>query len=82
MFSRWDRRASGFFSFGSHAFSIPTVPAAVRRLPTHIRDADVAAAGGWESPDTVRQSCQQADPETMYEVVTDGGQLREAQRKG
>jgi integrase len=44
----------------------------------HLPDVDVAAAGGWESLDALKQSYQQADDETMLQVVLSAGQLREA----
>lgn len=44
----------------------------------HLPPTDVAAAGGWNGPKTLQQVYQQADQETMYEVVTSGGSLREA----
>lgn len=57
--------------FGWHAFR--------RKWVTerkHHPDADVAAAGGWKSTQAVRVAYQHADPDTMYEVVTGGGELR------
>ncbi len=45
----------------------------------HLPDADVAAAGGWANPNTLRLVYQQADQETMLRVVLEGGTLREAQ---
>ena len=44
----------------------------------HLPDADVAAAGGWKNPDTLRLVYQQADQETMLRVVLERGELREA----
>lgn len=46
----------------------------------HLSATDVAEAGGWAGPETLQRVYQQADPETMYEVVTSGGELREASR--
>ena len=43
----------------------------------HLPDADVAAAGGWADPNTLRKVYQQADAETMLQVVLGGGELRE-----
>ena len=45
----------------------------------HLPDADVAAAGGWTNSNTLRLVYQQADQETMLQVVLEGGKLREAQ---
>ena len=45
----------------------------------HMPAADVAAAGGWSNPNTLRLVYQQADQETMLRVVLEGGTLREAQ---
>ena len=44
----------------------------------HLPDADVAAAGGWANPNTLRLVYQQADQETMLRVVLERGELREA----
>ena len=44
----------------------------------HLPDVDVAAAGGWKGPDTLRLVYQQADQETMLRVVLERGELREA----
>ena len=44
----------------------------------HLPDVDVAAAGGWRSLDALKSAYQQADPETMLQVVLGAGQLREA----
>jgi integrase len=44
----------------------------------HLPDVDVAAAGGWKGPHTMKASYQQADPETMLRVVLEAGELREA----
>ena len=43
----------------------------------HLPDVDVAAAGGWKSTKALKDSYQQADPETMLNVVLGGGELRE-----
>lgn len=42
----------------------------------HHPDKDVAHAGGWKSSRAVREAYQQADPDTMLDVVMDGGDLR------
>ncbi len=39
----------------------------------------LAAAGGWTNSNTLRLVYQQADQETMLQVVLEGGKLREAQ---
>lgn len=44
----------------------------------HLPAVDVATAGGWAGPETLQRAYQHADQETMYEVVTSGGELREA----
>ena len=44
----------------------------------HHPDADVAAAGGWANPNTLRLVYQQADQDTMLQVVLELGELREA----
>ena len=44
----------------------------------HLPDADVAAAGGWANPNTLRLVYQQADADTMLRVVLEPGELREA----
>ena len=44
----------------------------------HLPDADVAAAGGWENPNTLWLVYQQADADTMLRVVLERGELREA----
>jgi len=40
---------------------------------------DVAAAGGWKTPETMKLAYQHADAETMVTVVTEPRRLREAQ---
>lgn len=45
-----------------------------KHLPAH----DVAQAGGWAGPETLQVSYQHADPDTMLQVVLEGGELREA----
>lgn len=45
----------------------------------HLPATDVAEAGGWAGPETLQRVYQQADPETMLEVVLGGGELREVQ---
>ena len=44
----------------------------------HMPDADVMAAGGWQSLDALKRSYQHEDEATMLRVVLGGGQLREA----
>jgi integrase len=44
----------------------------------HMPDVDVAAAGGWKTVQTLKTAYQQADAETMLEVVLGAGALREA----
>jgi hypothetical protein len=44
----------------------------------HLPDVDVAAAGGWKSLHALKTSSQEADPETMLDVILAGGELREA----
>ena len=44
----------------------------------HLPDADVAAAGGWKNPNTLRLVYQRADQDTMLRVVLERGELREA----
>ena len=39
-------------------------------------DVDVAAAGGWKTVDTLKLAYQQADPDTMLEVVLHPNRLR------
>ena len=43
----------------------------------HLSDTDVAAAGGWQNSLTLRKVYQQADAETMLNVVLGGNELRE-----
>ena len=44
----------------------------------HLPDADVANAGGWANPNTLRLVYQQTDADTMLRVVLERGELREA----
>jgi hypothetical protein len=44
----------------------------------HMPDADVMAAGGWQSNEALKRSYQHADPVTMLAVVLGGERLREA----
>ncbi len=39
---------------------------------------DVAAAGGWKTPETMKLAYQHADAETMVAVVTEPRRLGEA----
>ena len=48
-------------------------------MPVSGASADVAAAGVWTNPNTLRLVYQQADQETMLRVVLQGDTLREAQ---
>ena len=43
----------------------------------HLPEVDVAAAGGWADPNTLRLIYQQPDQESMLKVVLEAGQLRE-----
>lgn len=43
----------------------------------HLPATDVAEAGGWAGPETMQKAYQHADRDTMLEVVTGGGKLRE-----
>jgi integrase len=43
----------------------------------HLPDVDVAAAGGWKETSSLKKCYQQADEETMLEVVLNAGHLRE-----
>jgi hypothetical protein len=43
----------------------------------HLPPADVAAAGGWKSTETLQRCYQQPDERTMLSVVLDGAELRE-----
>jgi len=44
---------------------------------THLPDVDVAAAGGWAELSSLKRVYQQADDDTMLQVVLQGGELRE-----
>lgn len=44
----------------------------------HLPDVDVAAAGGWQSLEALKQSYRQADDATMLQLVVGAGELREA----
>ncbi len=43
----------------------------------HLPDVDVAATGGWSDLSSLKTAYQQADPETMYQVVSEPRRLRE-----
>ncbi len=43
----------------------------------HLPDVDVAATGGWSDLSLLKTAYQQADPETMYQVVSEPRRLRE-----
>lgn len=76
---RWLRKAETLAEVDPHDGSL--WHAYRRRWATvrkHLPATDVAEAGGWAGPETLQRVYQQADPETMYEVVTSGGELREA----
>ena len=44
----------------------------------HLPDIDVAEAGGWADTQALKRSYQQADADTMLEVVVGASELREA----
>ena len=44
----------------------------------HLPDVDVAAAGGWSALSSLQTCYQQADPQTMFEVVSSPTRLGEA----
>jgi len=46
----------------------------------HLPDVDVAATGGWSDLSSLKTAYQQADPDTMYQVVSEPRRLREARR--
>lgn len=76
---RWLRKAEKLAEVEPHDGSL--WHAYRRRWATvrkHLPATDVAAAGGWEGPETLQRVYQQADQETMSEIVTSGGSLREA----
>ena len=43
----------------------------------HLPDVDVAAAGGWKETTSLKRCYQQADEQTMLQVVLNAGELRE-----
>ncbi len=45
----------------------------------YLPDVDVAAAGGWKETTSLKRAYQQADQDTMLEVVMGAGKLRERQ---
>ena len=45
----------------------------------HLPIQDVAQAGGWKNHAVLATLYQQADPETIYRVVSEPAELREAQ---
>ncbi len=49
---------------------------ATERKP--LPDVDVAAAGGWSDTATLKLAYQQADEATMFRVVSEPAELREA----
>ena len=76
---RWLRRAEAITGLESQDGSL--WHAYRRRWATvrkHLPATDVAEAGGWAGPETLQHCYQQADADTMYTVVTGGGQLRAA----
>ncbi len=44
----------------------------------HLPDVDVAAAGGWSDTATLKLAYQQADEATMFRVLSEPAELREA----
>ncbi len=44
----------------------------------HLLDKDVAAAGGWSDPTSLKAAYQQVDEATLYRVVSEPAELREA----
>ena len=43
----------------------------------HLSEVDVAAAGGWADPNTLRLIYQQPDQASMLKVILEAGQLRD-----
>lgn len=77
---RWLRKAEKLANVDPHEGSL--WHAYRRRWATvrkHLSATDVAEAGGWAGPETLQRVYQQADQETMYEVVEGGGELRAAE---
>lgn len=75
---RWLRRAEEEAELEPHDGSL--WHAYRRRWATvrkHLPATDVAEAGGWAGPETLQEAYQHADRDTMLEVVTGGGKLRE-----
>jgi hypothetical protein len=73
--AKWLRRAEKLAGSLWHAYR--------RRWATvwkHLPAVDVAAAGGWAGPHTLQTIYQRPDEDTMYEVVTGGGEVREARQ--
>jgi hypothetical protein len=69
---------AGWFAIeDAHASRSGALRAQASRL-AHLPDVDVAAAGGWKGPHTMKVSYQQADPDTMLRVVLEAAELREA----
>jgi len=76
---KWLRKAEKLAKVGPHEGSL--WHAYRRKWVTerkHHPDVDVAEAGGWKGPHTMRASYQHSDPETMLRVVLEPGELREA----
>jgi hypothetical protein len=53
------------------------IPTEVGHGPKHLPLADVAAAGGWKSKETLLRCYQQPDDAAMFNVVMSGHELRE-----
>ena len=82
-----DRQRRGQFGSGINTQQPEIEP--VPRIPHHRHvpptrqhehgDVDVAMAGGWSDLTSLKTAYQQADAETLYRVVSEPTELREAQ---
>ena len=79
--AKWLRKAEELA--GLEPMDGPLWHACRRRWATvrkHLPAVDVAAAGGWAGPHTLQTIYQRPDEDTMYEVVTGGGEVRETRQ--
>ena len=77
--SKWLREAEKLAGLQTHKGSL--WHAYRRKWATerkHLPDVDVAAAGGWEDTVSLKTAYQQSDQATMFRVVMEAGELREA----
>jgi hypothetical protein len=75
----WLRRRNNCEGRPANGLTLACVPRKWATERKHLPAADVAAAGGWGSVETLQRAYQHADQATMLRVLLEAGELREVQ---